>query len=99
MLAPQKMFEPDTARLACQGTEPSAAAVPPTILVKEEEESPSKDCILAAREKYEDDLLYEDGPDDPDLLYALDDLLPVVSPHLQFNGFSWLPLPLPVPEP
>ena len=31
-LAPQKMLVPDTARLACQGTEPTGATAPPTIL-------------------------------------------------------------------
>ena len=58
--------------------------------VKEEEESPSKDCILAARDKDEDD---------PDLLYALDDLLPTVSPHLQFNGLVGFSVPITAPAP
>ena len=77
MLAPQKILEPDTARLACQGTEPSSAAEPPTILLKDVEERPSKSWILAALDN--DECLTRD---DPDLLVDL----PEFCPHLQFNG-------------
>ena len=88
------MLEPDTAKLACQGTDPSSAAEPPTIRLRDVEERPSKSWILAARDK--------DGGrnarDDLERLFLLNDL-PEVCPHLQFKGFTGLELPLPAPGP
>ena len=80
MLAPQKILEPDTARLACQGTDPSSAVTPPTMRLKELEERPSKSWILTALEK----AAGITGREKPERLFTIDDLAEV-SPHLQFK--------------
>ena len=83
------MLEPDTARLACHGTDPSAAAEPPTILLREGEETPSRSWILTAR----DNDAGSNARDNPERLLFLDDLA-VVWPHLQFKGGAGVPVPL-----
>ena len=75
------MLEPDTARLACHGTDPSAAADPPTILLREDEETPSRSWILTAR----DNDAGSNARDNPERLLFLGDLAEVW-PHLQFKG-------------
>ena len=75
------MLEPDTARLACHGTDPSAAADPPTILLREGEETPSRSWILTAR----DNDAGSNARDNPERLLFLGDLAEVW-PHLQFKG-------------
>ena len=85
MLAPQKILEPDTARLACQGTDPSSAATPPTMRLKELEDRPSKSWILTAREK----AAGRTAREMPDRLFTLDNLAEA-SPHLQFKDVATL---------
>ena len=75
------MLEPDTARLACHGTDPSAAAEPPTMRLREDEETPSRSWILTAR----DNDAGRNARDNPEPLLFLDDLAEV-TPHLQFRG-------------
>ena len=87
------MLEPDTARLACHGTDPSAAADPPTIRLREDEETPSRFWILAAR----DNDAGRKARDNPERLLFLDDL-DVVWPHLQFKGGAGLGVPGPLAE-
>ena len=82
------MLEPDTARLACHGTDPSAAADPPTIRLREDEETPSRFWIPTACDN--------DAGRNTERFLFLDNLAEGW-PHLQFKGDAMLTVAVPVP--